>query len=704
MNREKKALRAVPMGWLSAGTLLMGWLSAGTMLMGGLSAGTLLAPAAAHAQQASADPQEEQTQRREEVITVSATRLPVSLSDLPVAARAWQARELQDAPAIVLDEALRSLPAVSLFRRTSSRDSHPTAQGLNLRGLAPSGVSRALVLVDGVPMNDPFGGWVYWDRVPLLAIEQVEVALGGGSAPYGSQALGGVLQLVTRKQMDSSMQMQVLAGNESTVRFGIAAGGTFGGGSIFASAQLFNTAGYIATAAPDRGSVDTPIAANSQSARVRIDLRAGISINVEGLREARDNGTPLQNNNTSFGGINATWSGTTAAGSGGWNFYGLARTQEFDSSFSSVAADRDSERLVLVQRVPSTDFGAGGHGWTSWGGSKVSFGGDWRRVDGKSEELVIFSGATRAPGGTQNSGGGFGAIDLPASSALSLSAGLRIDGWNNTPSETTAGEPRSAGSVSPRAGLAWHSSNGLTLRGSGYGAFRAPTLNELYRQFRVGNVATFANPDLVEERLWGAEAGAGWSGDLGRGAALSLDGTFYWNHLDDAIINATIGVTPNLVTRRRENLGAATARGVELDARLDIEDNWTVRFAYAWLDSFIREAVPGTDPAATVGNRLPQVPTYRTRATLFYRAEPGWAASLSVAAVGEQFEDDLNELPLASAITVAAALEIPLFSAARATIRAENLFNENVEVRRSPVLAYGAPRLIYAGITLTWPD
>jgi outer membrane receptor protein involved in Fe transport len=652
---------------------------------------------------AQADDQAQQEARREEIITVTATRLPVRLSDLPVAARAWSAEELQAAPAIVLDDALRAAPAVSLFRRTSSRDSHPTTQGLNLRGIAPSGVSRALVLVDGVPMNDPFGGWVYWDRVPLLGLEQVEVALGGGSAPYGNQALGGVLQLVTRREMDSSMEMQALGGTDSTVRFGIAVGGGFDGGSVFASAQLFNTAGYIGTAPEERGAVDTPLATNNQSARLRVDLDGGFTFNVDGLREARDNGTPLQVNDTEFAGFSAAWNDTAESGNGGWNAYALARTQEFESAFSSVADDRDSERLVLLQRVPSTDFGAGGYGWTSSDALKVSFGGDWRRVDGNSEELVIFSGATRSPGGVQNSGGGFAGLDLQATPALSLSAGLRVDGWGQTPSPGTEGEARSAAALSPRGGVAWRGSDGWMLRASAYGAFRAPTLNELYRQFRVGNVATAANPDLEEERLWGAEAGAGWSGELGADAALTLDGTFYWNRLDDAIINATLEVTPNLVTRRRENLGAATARGLELDARLAVREHWTLRFAYAWLDSFIREAVPGFDPQATIGNRLPQVPTYRAHGSLSYRAAPGWAASLQIAAVGEQFEDDLNELPLAGAVTVGAALEVPLIDAVRLTLRAENLFDEDVEVRRAPVVVYGAPRLVYMGVTLGWP-
>jgi outer membrane receptor protein involved in Fe transport len=317
---------------------------------------------------------------------------------------------------------------------------------------------------------------------------------------------------------------------------------------------------------------------------------------------------------------------------------------------------------------------------------------------------VVFSGATRDPGGVQDAGGAFGGLDAPLSDGVDLSAGLRVDGWRQTPSEGTDGEQRGAAALSPRAGLAWRRGNGVTLRAAGYGAFRAPTLNELYRQFRVGNVSTLANPDLEEERLWGAEAGAGWQGELGGDATLALDGTFYWNRLDDAVINATVSVTPNLITRRRENLGAATARGIELGARLDVRRDWSVRVAWAWLDSFIREAVEGSDAGGTVGNRLPQVPDYRAHATLGWRNDPGWAASLWVAATGEQFEDDLNELRLAPAVTVGGALEVPVIDAARLTVRAENLFDEQVEVRRGPVLVYGAPRLLYAGLTLSWPD
>ena len=69
-------------------------------------------------------------------------------------------------PALTLDDFLRRVPGFTLFRRTSSLVAHPTAQGVSLRGVGPSGASRSLVLADGIPLNDPFGGWVYWSRVP----------------------------------------------------------------------------------------------------------------------------------------------------------------------------------------------------------------------------------------------------------------------------------------------------------------------------------------------------------------------------------------------------------------------------------------------------------------------------------------------------------------------------------------------------------
>src|SRR5205814_1757841 len=118
------------------------------------------------------------------------------LGDVPASVSIVSSEQIRQSPAVVADDLLRQVPTFSLFRRTSSLSSHPTAQGVSLRGVGPSGVSRTLVLLDGVPFNDPFGGWVYWSRVPLESTERIEVVDGSSSSLYGNYAMGGVINIV----------------------------------------------------------------------------------------------------------------------------------------------------------------------------------------------------------------------------------------------------------------------------------------------------------------------------------------------------------------------------------------------------------------------------------------------------------------------------------------------------------------------------
>ena len=131
-------------------------------------------------------------------VTVTATRTEQRLADTAASVVVLSAADLAASAAPTVDDALRQVPGFSLFRRTGSRWANPTAQGVSLRGLGASGASRAAVLADGVPVNDPFGGWVAWGRVPRAALARVELMRGAASDLYGSGALGGVVQLVRR--------------------------------------------------------------------------------------------------------------------------------------------------------------------------------------------------------------------------------------------------------------------------------------------------------------------------------------------------------------------------------------------------------------------------------------------------------------------------------------------------------------------------
>jgi len=133
-----------------------------------------------------------------ETLVVTATRTPEA--NAPSTVTVIEGAAIRDSKA--LDEALRADPSFGLFRRNSSLVADPSSQGVTLRGLGPSGVSRALVLEDGVPLNDGFGGWVYWGAVPRLGIARVEIAPGASSALFGSSAMGGVVEIVSRAIVD----------------------------------------------------------------------------------------------------------------------------------------------------------------------------------------------------------------------------------------------------------------------------------------------------------------------------------------------------------------------------------------------------------------------------------------------------------------------------------------------------------------------
>src|SRR6478672_4779798 len=101
--------------------------------------------------------------------------------------------QLQQLPGENLDDRLRYVPGFSMFRRSSSLAANPTTQGISLRGLGSSGASRTLLLWDGIPVNSPFGGWIYWTRLAPEDVERIEVSRGASTSVFGDRAMGGTI-------------------------------------------------------------------------------------------------------------------------------------------------------------------------------------------------------------------------------------------------------------------------------------------------------------------------------------------------------------------------------------------------------------------------------------------------------------------------------------------------------------------------------
>jgi outer membrane receptor protein involved in Fe transport len=647
--------------------------------------------------------------RAAETVVVTATRTEQLVSETVPNLVVLTAPELDAAAAPTLDDALRLVPGFNLFRRTGSRVANPTSQGVSLRGLGPSGASRALVLADGLPLNDPFGGWIYWGRVPRESVERIEVMRGGASDLYGSSALGGVIQILTRVPAGRpALSAEGSFGNEGTSEGSLSAGGRRGNWGARLSAGGLTTDGYVLVAEDQRGPVDTRAGVRQAAADLTLDhTRPGGRAFVRGslFGESRENGTPLQTNRTH---LRQLVLGGQRHGPrlGSLDLRLHASAQVYNQSFSAVSADRRSEALNRRQRVPAQDAGFSLQ-WSRPLGARhrLVAGLLGREVRGASDEVAFASGAATTAvgaGGRERTASLFAEDLVRLSPRVLLSLSARWDRWSHHRAlsvTTPLGRPgaptvrtfpdRDESSLNPRAAVLVNASDRLQLTAAGYRSFRGPTLNELYRSFRVGDIVTQANERLSAERLFGGEAGARW-----RGGPLTLSGTAFWTETRDPVANVTLSVMPRLITRERQNLGRTRAQGLELDAEARLHQRWTVAAGYALTDGVVHRFPAGPE---LEGKWLPQLPRHQASLRARYQ---GSRLGLSAAArlVGRQFEDDRNELPLKSFAVLDLMASHRLARSVEAFVAAENVFDERYAAGLTPVATLGPPRLVRAGL------
>jgi outer membrane receptor protein involved in Fe transport len=211
--------------------------------------------------------------------------------------------------------------------------------------------------------------------------------------------------------------------------------------------------------------------------------------------------------------------------------------------------------------------------------------------------------------------------------------------------------------------------------------------------FRVGNGLNNPNDLLGPESLDGVEGGFDWRW----GPRFHTRVTAFWNQLENAVSNVTVSSSPNLITRRRQNVGEIRVKGLETDTGLTLWRYWSLRLSYLWNDAVVTDFPPNL---ALAGKQVPQVPYHRASASLSYSHPRLLEAFASLRFVGSQYDDDLNLFALGN---------FPVFDVqvARMVNRsfslfasAENLLNRRYAVARTPLENIGTPRLVHAGIRL----
>jgi outer membrane receptor protein involved in Fe transport len=632
----------------------------------------------------------------------------------------WQLDDIREAAPRTIDEMLAREPSFSLFRRQTAMFGNPSSAGVSLRNTGATAASRTLVLLDGVPQNDPFGGWIYWARYDAATLDSIRITPAARAAVWGNQSPAGVIQMNRRPLFENQHILKAGGGGQRTI-----GGSTVhqicdaaGDKALSFSAFGLQSDGFYAVDDSQRGPIDRKLDLSLWGADAAFAWQAAPGVVIEPrvswYTEERGNGTPLARNSTDAADFSLR---VTSENPGlDWQAVAWHQRRQFESVFSSVNAARTAETMALDQfDVPGR--GTGGALIVQWEHDdrwEFMAGADTRIISGETNEDVG-TFRRRVAGGDQDFAGVFATAGYRPDEQTTLHGSARLDAWwlsDGRRLETslstgaplrTEDQPDRDG-IEPSASLEYTRKLGGDLLGSlsvGTG-FRLPTLNELHRPFRVRNDIVEANPGLDPERFWNIEAAIEWNPapEITMGAALFhhwiIDALANVPVTDPAEISGIIGSLPpggSLAVRR--NVDEARVAGIEGKISWQPVDEATFDLTGLWSDTRFAES---EQQPLLEDKPFPQAPDLRVIAAAEWRPLETLALFAGVEYGAAQYDDALAQRRIAdfSSMRIGARWR---HGNGIYQIRIENLLNEEIQTGLSSdgIRTYGAPRSLWLG-------
>jgi outer membrane receptor protein involved in Fe transport len=670
-----------------------------------ITAHTLLVPALLGCGAALARSQQPSLTVQQQV-SVTATRTSVPDSETAKTIYTLDAAQLHDSSALTLDESLRQHAGFELFRRAPSRIANPTSEGISLRGLGSTAASRTLVLEDG---------WIHWNENPQQTISAVELVTGGGSDLYGSSALGGVIDVLPESpEGPANLAFAAAGGSQQTENVQGSANYAVRRTAGLLAGESLRTGGYVTTDPAIAGAVDLPANVRSQAYRTELERtdhdagRAFLTGNL--LSEDRSNGTPLQTNATRLWRYLGGYDSPADHGPAEGRLRLFGSDEGYRQSFSSIAADRNSETLTRLQRVHTQELGASTDATVHTSRFVMVGGADVRDIRAEDNETPIVKGLPNGRADVsarQRFIGGFGEVLGQAgrwSAALSLRAdrASNLDVVQSTATTVTSSPNRTEVVLSPRLGLVRNIGGAASLHASVFRAFRTPTMNELYRTGQVGSQTTLANGTLSSERGTGFEFGGQSQMLSGR---LELQATYFWTEINRPVSTVLLTQTATASTLMRENLGQIRSEGVEAGATFHAGKAVTLAAGYQFADAVVTRF---SAQPALVGLWIPQVPRQSFTAQVRAASRRVGELTLAARATGKAFDDSNNQYPLAGFFELDLSGRRTLgkrLAGGRleAFFLVQNLTGQRQQVARTPILTLGTPLFGEAGLRF-WLD
>lgn len=647
-------------------------------------------------------------------IVVTATRSERTLADVPASISVVDAEQIAGTPAKTLDDVLRRVPSVDL-PVAAAYLLHPTALNVSMRGL---GGIRALVLLDGVPLNDPFFGYIQWSQIPVESVERVEVVRGGGATLWGNYAMGGVINILTRPPDKTGLVAEAAGGSYGTYR-------AIGHGALVASdavkigldAGINHSGGYNQVPEALRGPVDIPTSFTAHNVALTGDFDLGGDFTARVRASWFDNHQHLisrvQRNDQ------RTWRYTGALtrklGAKGdltlTLFHDASRFLTDNSGTPEGADPAQVEYLQNRHRTPERDWGASLVWSQRYDGllRELSAGADWHGISGTDYGDIFDpdgrSIRTDIGGGKQRFLGGFVQASIRPADPLELLLSVRYqdfynyDGVDLTPGGLGQVPARHDSDVDPRLSVRYALGGGFALRAAAYRAFRAPTLDNLYRAFAIPGGIFYGNPALRPETLEGVEAGF----DVDKGA-FRFQAAGFASRIKDVITSRPLAdaeLPPGFFFGTRL-INAARARSIGMEAELDwsLGAHLSGMLGYSYADSIVT-ANP-LDPAS-IGKQQPGVPRHKLSAGLDWTGPRGLRLSPRLRYVSATNGDADGQLHTDAHFVADLSGNLAVARGIEAFVQIENLFDQHYIADNSgfsPPL-FGTPRSVLAGLRVT---
>ena len=638
-------------------------------------------------------------------IVVTATRGERHVEDLPVSVSIIHGDAITHAPALTSDDLLRTIPSLSI-PLIKAEAQHPTANSVSMRGL---GGQRALIMVDGVPLNDAFFGYIHFEKVPTEAIDRVEVVRGGSSSLFGSYALGGAVNMLTKPPAGTMVHVDTGYGSLNTSKLNVYAGTKISDAlSIGGSINGFKTDGYVKIAPEVRGPADIASSSSSINGALRADYTPVSTLHFFGRTNYFANEqkleTRLSSNDRHIFDLMAggSWSASPKTTMNGTLFYGADHFSTTNTDFVEPSS-RSGEYISNVHSTPTTDLG-GSLQWNRAFGGKIRYitlGGDARQIRGE-DRANLFDPAgvqtgTEIGGGRQRFVGLFGEVSLAPMDRLEVLASGRLDSWTNHGFErtTATGEQvfpdRSESQFDPRLSVRYELAQGTALRGAIYRAFRAPTLDNLYRRFTSSGFALLPNANLGPETLVGGELGYDFFRGNFHGQA-----NLFRSDVSNLIGTRITSFFP-VFTVESINVGKTRSEGVELIAEYDVTRSLNVNFGYTHANAVI---VSNPEDPSQEGQPAGGVPKNRVNFDVTWHLGGGSVVGLRARYLSEQI-DEFSGGFLDAHTVIDASVSRPIVAGLELFALGENLFNAKYIANNFGGPQLGAPRQWFGGIRWT---